>query len=308
MASAPKNQSEPRRHHYVPRCWLAGFTVTGEKDGTLWVADLVRKKQWDANPGSTGFIKDFYRVNKPEVDPTLIEKSFSIIENVIGPLLRSLDTELREPNKDELDALLQFMALQFGRVPAFRPFALEILKSVNEEEFRGDVENPETWAAALEKAGIPADTPGMEYKFAVEAQRSGKFLNVDTNWYMKEAIKASSRVLSSLRKRRWNGAFSTSGSFIACDSPVILEGPRGKEIGFENATFVSYAVSRHVTLFGGASSSSSVFATRKEIASTNTLSLNRADQQIYSHVPDFCWLDEKGKYQTDWRLFSKERY
>jgi len=33
-----------------------------------------------------------------------------------------------------------------------------------------------------------------------------------------------------------------------------------------------------------------------------------ADEQVYSHVPDFCWLDETGAYQTNWKLFSKEKF
>jgi DNA replication protein DnaC len=29
-------QPEPRRHHYVPRCWLAGFTDTGDQRRDFW--------------------------------------------------------------------------------------------------------------------------------------------------------------------------------------------------------------------------------------------------------------------------------
>jgi hypothetical protein len=32
-----------------------------------------------------------------------------------------------------------------------------------------------------------------------------------------------------------------------------------------------------------------------------------ADAQVYAHVPDFCWLDEAEKCQTEWSLFSKDR-
>ena len=33
--SPPNQEAEARRHHYVPQCWLAGFTETGENDGRL---------------------------------------------------------------------------------------------------------------------------------------------------------------------------------------------------------------------------------------------------------------------------------
>jgi hypothetical protein len=44
-------EPEPRRHQYVPRCWLAGFTETGDKDCKLWVTGLCRRKQWQTSPG-----------------------------------------------------------------------------------------------------------------------------------------------------------------------------------------------------------------------------------------------------------------
>src|ERR1017187_728496 len=49
------------------------------------------------------------------------------------------------------------------------------------------------------------------------------------------------------------------------------------------------------------------FVNRKYIAHLNRLLLLRAEQ-VFSNVSDFCWLDENNKYQTDWTLFSKEKY
>jgi len=43
---------------------------------------------------------------------------------------------------------------------------------------------------------------------------------------------------------------------------------------------------------------------RKCIARHNTFMMITADEYVYSNVPDFCWMDENGVYQTDWRLFS----
>src|ERR1017187_4944654 len=64
-------EPEPRRHHYVPQCWLAGFTDTGEKDGQLWVTDLVRRKQWQASPNNAGHIRDFYRLSPEQLGPAM---------------------------------------------------------------------------------------------------------------------------------------------------------------------------------------------------------------------------------------------
>ena len=36
--------------------------------------------------------------------------------------------------------------------------------------------------------------------------------------------------------------------------------------------------------------------------------LHQADAQVYSHIPNFVWLDDYRNDQTDWRLFSKDRF
>src|SRR5205807_2830981 len=119
--------AEPRRHHFVPKCWLAGFTESGENDGRLWVTDLSRQKQWATTPENAGHIRDFYRLSEPTPDPVVVEKFFSELESQVAPIIKKLDRDLRVPNQDELDALLNFIAFQWVRVPRFRPYALQIL-------------------------------------------------------------------------------------------------------------------------------------------------------------------------------------
>ena len=50
-----------------------------------------------------------------------------------------------------------------------------------------------------------------------------------------------------------------------------------------------------------------IMATYNRVAALNTFMMMTAEAQVYSHAPDFYWLDENGKSQTDWRLFSKEK-
>src|SRR5271169_5932440 len=82
-----EKESEPRAHHFVPACWLAGFTETGDKDGDLWVTDLGRRKQWQTNPRKAGRIRDFYRVDDPEVDPLAVETALSKIEDSVAHVI-----------------------------------------------------------------------------------------------------------------------------------------------------------------------------------------------------------------------------
>jgi len=308
--AAPGKQPEPRRHHYVPRCWLAGFTDTGEKEGRLFVTDLTRRNQWGASPGTAGFIRDFYRLEDEHVDdPVLAEKALSEIEDVIAPVLRSMNSEKRGPTKEELGHLLYFIAIQWTRVPAFRPLVLNLFDKISYERISEMLESPESLRRALLDAGMDPDAPGAKYEQMKRFHDDKAYkLTAPTDWYVLEAFKAVENILPGLKKRYWATLISPSGSFIASDNPVILDGQKGEIVGFENAEVISFAVSRHVVLWGTLKPEKQPFINRKFIASVNTLSLLYSEEQVFSHVPDFCWLDENRKYQTAWKLFSKDKY
>ncbi|MDP2996814.1 MAG: DUF4238 domain-containing protein, partial [Bryobacterales bacterium] len=168
---------------------------------------------------------------------------------------------------------------------------------------------PETWRAGLQEAGINPDAPGADYERSKTFFESGKFnIVVETDWYMQRAFKDVEGIMPLLRERFWGASFSEKGRFIASDNPVCLDGPRGEMVGFKNADAVFYPVSRHVFLTGTLQRVKQPPFTFNYIAQMNTMILLMADVQIYSHVPDFCWADEKRRAQTEWRLFSKKKF
>jgi hypothetical protein len=300
--------SEPRAHHIVPRCWLRGFTETGEKDGRLWVTDLSRKKQWLSTPGNTGHIRDFNRVSDPSLDPLALETALSKMEDVVAPILKAIDRECRPPRQDELSEMLQFMAIQYVRLPAFRILALNVLEKISLENMADALRSEESWAAAMKKADIDPGSPGSDYQGMKEFFASGQYtLEASTEWYMQRAFIAAGGIASLLERRYWGAAISPSGSFVGCDNPVTMDGPKGKMTGFANAEVIMYQLSRHVLLYGGSPNIAPPFVNRKYIAHMNTFAMLRAQRQVYSHVPDFGWLDEAGKYRSEWELFSSEK-
>lgn len=301
--------SEPRAHHFVPQCWLAGFTETGQKEGKLWVTDLGRAKQWPTNPANAGHSRDFYGLSDPRLDPLVVENTFSKIETEIAPLLKAIDQELHSPTEDELEVLIWFIAIQWVRVPSFRPKVLMIEESVFRSQLVRDLESPETWAAALNRSHIPADSPGAELEAVREFVHSKQYtLKAENEWYVQQAFQAANRIAPILMDRNWGISFSKSGNYIASDSPVALDGPPGGMIGFKNAEVVTYPISRHALLYGTKVRVKPPLVTLKSIAHWNSFAMLTAEAQVYSHRPDFCWLDEVGKYQTNWNLFAKEKF
>lgn len=73
-----------KRHHYVPRCWLLGFTEDGKPDGRLYVTDLKRRNQFRSSPPNVGYRKFFNRI-EGDPDPDSGEKLYQVIEDATAP-------------------------------------------------------------------------------------------------------------------------------------------------------------------------------------------------------------------------------
>jgi len=112
----------------VPQCWLAGFTDTGMKEGSIFVTDFKRGKQWRTTPDGCGHIRDYYRIPGP--DPVMVEKTLSKIEGLAGPVFRQMFEDRRGPVVEEWDNLFDHIAVQYSRVPAFRPYILGLTDSI----------------------------------------------------------------------------------------------------------------------------------------------------------------------------------
>lgn len=308
-ATATAAENEPRAHHYVPQFWLAGFTDTGEKDGRLWVTDLKRQKQWQSKPENAGHRRDFYRLTDDAAkDPVAFEKVFSRIESAFAPLLKALDERPRGPYLNEWKSIFMYIAIQWMRVPAFRPMLLRIADGIHRRFFEEALGTPETWGAWLKECGIAPDAPGSDYESMAKFEREHNYtLSAEADWYLYRGFKAIESVSATLEGRYWRASISVPGGFIGSDNPVVMDGPKGGLVGFKNAEIVLFPVSRHVILVGATRKIKPVMATYNRVAALNTFMMMTAEAQVYSHAPDFYWLDENGKSQTDWRLFSKEK-
>lgn len=103
--------NQPRRHHYVAQMYLAGFTNTGTKDGQLWVADLKRKHEWRCKPEGVAHSRDFYRLEIPEVDPFVIERSFGELEGEFAAVIQDVIANKRFVSEADLSFSKDFAKL-----------------------------------------------------------------------------------------------------------------------------------------------------------------------------------------------------
>lgn len=56
--------STARLHHYIPQCYLKGFTHTQNRQAKLFVLDAIKKKSFETIARNIGAERDF---NKLEI-------------------------------------------------------------------------------------------------------------------------------------------------------------------------------------------------------------------------------------------------
>lgn len=111
----------PRKHHYVPKLLLRGFTTSGANDGALHVIDLLRRTTYTSTPDGTGKETDYNLVDAPDVDPFVVERDI-LANTVEGPAATGIEAMRRGEVPDEKDrqAVLNFVAMQALRAPSRR--------------------------------------------------------------------------------------------------------------------------------------------------------------------------------------------
>lgn len=290
-----------RAHHYVPQCWLAGFTDSGSKDGTIFVTDLKRRKQFQTTPKNCGHMRDFYRIEGP--DPLAIESFFSKVESATAPILNRMFAEYRSPDVDELQTMLEFIGLQWARVPAFRPFVLGLEKSVISTTLGKILQNSDLKADLLRAMSEVEPDVLLRTAESLVNELGSYTLNAENDWFILRGIESLKSIVPRLKERHWAALISHNGNLIGSDNPVVLEGPSNQPIGFRNAEIVGFYAHRRCIMMGTKSRVRTQALTYREIAHMNTLMLLNAQDQVFSHKPDFCWEDSSGKIQNRWEPF-----
>src|SRR5260370_40358782 len=110
-----------KQHHYLPACYLAGFTLSGEKDGVLHVLDQENVKEWPSSPQKAARCGNFYDIDfGPNVHPNVIEDILSRIEAKVSGVFRVVAQNETLPTGEHFDWLLNFVAIQATRTPRIR--------------------------------------------------------------------------------------------------------------------------------------------------------------------------------------------
>ena len=109
-----------RRHHYLPRAYLAGFTDSGTIDGRCCVLDVHSGKRFESSPTNLAVERDFNRIEIEGEEPDALEQAFSELEGHATAAIRRASDTGSFPQREDYDNIINLIVLIALRNPQTR--------------------------------------------------------------------------------------------------------------------------------------------------------------------------------------------
>lgn len=290
---------QPRKNHYVPKFYLAGFTKSGKLDGDLYVLDQRQRKRWGpVRPANTARQHDFYAIDaRPDADPIVIERALGDIEAKCSTVVHSVIKRKELPTGTDRDILLNFVALMAVRVPAIRNAVSGVIDNVMKHLTRTMLKSEEGWQRfnrACEGSDKKDDLTHEEMKASVDGDEYT--VNLDRSWHVGMMLELGSKLVLSLAQRNWSIwiAEDDAPDLICSDKPVCLtwytSQPPPLPPGFDlRGTAVIMPINRNIAISGTFEDQPPKSTLDKHDVATVNRSTREYASQIYSSEAEFLW-------------------
>ncbi len=213
--------NRPRKHHYVPSFYLAGFTWSGSDEDRLNVFDQGQIKAWSSSPRNAGHSRDFYAIDLgPGIEPTCFESE--VLAHVEGEASRVIHTAVktkRLPEGRDFDVLLSFVALTAARTPRIRRLVGQVTDLFVKASVQSLVATEEGWQqfqSYCRDAGIKQNDDDAEQmrQFSL----SGDYeVDLDQTSHVQKIVELMDAMLPLLVQRCWFSVAGRWGSLhLAC--------------------------------------------------------------------------------------------
>ena len=290
---------QPRKHHYVPQFYLAGFTADGSKDGRLFVLDKEKRKTWTSTPKGTAHKRDYHAIEAtPGGDPMVVEKALSQFEGQWSTTLASVIDQKVLPDDDSFGDLMMFVAFMAVRVVRIRDILSDVIDRVSKAEIQLILATEEGQGQFRQTlAELGHEISDDEFERLVTFGKSDNYdVNFEQTWHVQEMIRMAVILAPLLSLRKWCLwiADEMAPDLICSDSPVAptwavpMPGPMSPAFGTPN-TIVSVPLNRRIGLVSMIEEElPAMNLDRNGVAAVNSMTALYANQ-LYSPAPDFVW-------------------
>lgn len=223
----------PRKHHWLPKMFLAAWTTNGTIDGQLQVLDKTKARSWSVRPVNAAVEHDLYMIDLAElndvVSGTEIEDTFALVEGAAAPVIRTILDGEENPTGEDRENLIAFMAIMAVRVPARLNWIDEVMRKPVELVYR----------RLEEKGELPQpDDPQLAAKMKEWFDQGLIQIQIKQNARLAMMASMLPGVMKLLMQRRWTvmRAAQDASDLVCPDHPVLLQwikaAPAGASPGF----------------------------------------------------------------------------
>ena len=298
----------PRNHHWVPQCYLKGFSKSRSKNAQLHVIDAVVQRHFTTVPRNVASARDFNRVEIAGFDPNRVESDMAKFECMVDKALERICAANAIRNAMDFNLLLNLIALLAVRNPSMR----ENIRQVEEQSTKAFIARSMATSQDFDtvyEAAIRAGALSADDKLSYDEMR--KFIDQDrytievpTTQHVELEFELVDTILPLLGARRWRilRAGTGTGGFITSDHPVVLQWiqhasnttPCSPGFGLRN-TEVVFPVSHELAVVGTFSGRGGLeVASEHDVAWINGVIIAHGWRQIYARDDGFRYLARDG--------------
>jgi hypothetical protein len=222
-----KSSQIAKKHHFVPQCYLAGFTDTGAKDGMLCVYDFEAQRFFRQIPKNVAFEVAFNRVDLEDHPPDALERAFGEFEGRVASVVNRITAEHDLPEDEELRYVLNLIALLAVRNPAMR----RSMETAQRHMYRVIGDMLASDSGQYKSQAKRARTNGFVTGKDVPYEQVKDFLRRDEytvefppQYHLQRELAVFEKILTALGSRTWSllTAAPDAPDFITCDHPGSL--------------------------------------------------------------------------------------
>lgn len=213
----------PRKHHYIPRFYLKGFT-SAETKPRLWVYEKGRDPR-KSTPKLEGCQRDFYTLEENGGKNFEFEEWLANLESRVAPLIPDLVKSKREPIENEKISLAVFMGTMFTRTPFGMLLGDKVFGPATTKMLKRTASDPDAFYKLYEsiETGFPGKQAAEQVRQDVLAGK-GEELEEQRGFRLASMLHVGIDVAEVLCEMGWQFVHAPhSQTFITSDNPLVSE-------------------------------------------------------------------------------------
>jgi hypothetical protein len=298
--------SEPRKHHYIPQCYLRNFSIDNRRKQVL-LLDMKRKIKRVVSIADIAQRRDFNRVEIHDVDPNALEKSFSKFEDDVSRSIKII-VDGGDFTAEIKDNILNLIALLAVRSPQKRNGFAQSYAHVAKIIMDISLTSEKSWHAYMKKFPIDQRVSFEKAKDFFESDSYKIATRRET--HIRDELKMFEVVLPLLYARKWQLIIGNSPThlFFTSDNPVVINWNEPDKVpliyksspGFGRIdTTIGFPLTSNHFLIGrfDIDNDGYVEATDDIVATCNTFTIESVYEQIFTSSFDaYITTDENLKF------------